>query len=134
MSRPPVKRMEADLFLAIGAILAALGVALGAFGAHLMSQSFSDSDKEVWRTATSYQMYHALALIVTARLLSRHPTRYFRVACGSFVIGILLFSGSLYTIALTDQPGAGIITPLGGLAFLAGWIALAVGIFHTDIP
>ena len=132
MSRSPIKRKEGDLFFATGAILAGLGVAFGAFGTHLLSQSFTDTEKEVWRTATNYQLYHALAVIVVARLLSHHPTRFFRVACGCFVLGILLFSGSLYAIALSGQASVGLITPLGGIAFLAGWISLAIGIFRTD--
>lgn len=132
MSRSPIKRKEGDLFFATGAVLAGLGVAAGAFGTHLLSQSFSETEKEVWRTATNYQLYHALAVIVVARLLSHHPTRFFRAACGFFVLGILLFSGSLYAIALSGQPSVGLITPLGGIAFLAGWISLAVGIFRTD--
>jgi uncharacterized membrane protein YgdD (TMEM256/DUF423 family) len=132
MSRSPIKRKEGDLFFATGAILAGLGVAFGAFGTHLLSQSFTDTEKEVWRTATNYQLYHALAVIVVARLLSHHPTRFFRAACGCFVLGILLFSGSLYAIALSGQASVGLITPLGGIAFLAGWIFLAIGIFRTD--
>jgi uncharacterized membrane protein YgdD (TMEM256/DUF423 family) len=132
MSRSPIKRKEGDLFFATGAVLAGLGVIAGAFGTHLLRQSLSDSEKEVWRTATNYQLYHALAVIVVARLLSHHPTRFFRAACGFFVLGILLFSGSLYAIALSGQPSVGLITPLGGIAFLAGWISLAVGIFRTD--
>jgi uncharacterized membrane protein YgdD (TMEM256/DUF423 family) len=132
MSRSPIKRKEGDLFFATGAVLAGLGVIAGAFGTHLLSQSLSDTEKEVWRTATNYQLYHALAVIVVARLLAHHPTRFFRAACGCFVLGILLFSGSLYAIALSGQPSMGLITPLGGIAFLAGWISLAVGIFRTD--
>ena len=88
----------------------------------------------MWRTAASYQMYHALALIVAARLLARHPIRLFRAACGLFILGIVLFSGSLYAVALTGEPALGIITPFGGLAFLAGWGCLAVGIFRSDRP
>lgn len=133
MPRPPV-RLEGEVLLAAGAVLAGLAVAAGALGGHLLRNSFTDAESGLWRTAATYQMYHALGLLVVARLLTRHPSRLFRAACGLFILGILLFSGSLYLIALTGVPGVGIITPFGGLAFLAGWICLAVGIFRTDRP
>ncbi len=132
MSRAPGARIEADVLLATGAVLAGLGVAAGALGAHLLRDSFTETEKDVWRTAANYQMYHALALIVVARILTHHPSRFFRATCGLFLLGIVLFSGSLYGIALTGQPGIGIITPFGGLAFLAGWVSLAVGVFRAE--
>lgn len=133
-SRPRSERSEGEYFLAAGAVLAGLGVAAGAFGAHLLKGRLDADDLEVWKTASSYQMYHALALIVSARLLARHPTRLFRIACGLFLTGIVLFSGSLYLIALTDQDSIGLITPMGGAAFLAAWACLAVGALRTGRP
>lgn len=134
MSRPPLKRMEGDLLVAAGAVLAGLGVTAGSLGTHLLKDGFTAYDNDIWRTAANYQMYHALALVVTARVLARHPTRFFRAACGLFILGIALFSGSLYAIALTGEKGFGILTPLGGIAFLAAWGCLAVGIFRSDRP
>lgn len=134
MSRPPVQRLEGDLLLAAGAVLAGLGVAAGALGSHLLKDGFTAYENDIWRTASNYQMYHALALVVVARLLTRYPTRLFRAACGLFILGIALFSGSLYAIALTGERGFGLLTPFGGLAFLSAWGCLTVGIFRTDRP
>ena len=133
MSRP-IERFEGDVLLAAGAVLAGLGVALGALGGHLLKDSFTPAEIELWRTAASYHMYHALGLIVVARLLSRHPSKFFRATCGLFILGIVLFSGSLYGIALTGEAGLGVIAPIGGLAFLAGWTCLAIGIVRDDRP
>lgn len=134
MSRPPVQRLEGDLLLAAGAVLAGLGVAAGALGSHLLKDGFTAYENDIWRTASNYQMYHALALVVVARLLTRHPTRLFRASCGLFILGIALFSGSLYAVALTGERGFGFLTPFGGLAFLGAWGCLTVGIFRTDRP
>ncbi|HEU5220293.1 MAG TPA: DUF423 domain-containing protein [Gemmatimonadales bacterium] len=123
-----------EFLIAAGALLAGLGVAAGAFGAHYLKGSLNSDQLDIWHTAANYQMYHALALIVAARLLSRHPTRLLRAACGLFLAGILLFSGSLYLLALTDASILGVITPLGGLAFLAAWGCLAVGIVRDTLP
>ena len=127
-------RSGGEYVLATGAVLAGLGVAAGAFGAHLLKGQLDGGELEIWRTAASYQMYHALALIVAARLLARYPSRLFRVTCGLFIAGIVIFSGSLYLLALTDESAFGMITPLGGAAFLAGWGCLAVGIVRTGRP
>lgn len=121
------ERAEGVTLLVAGAVLAGLGVAAGAFGAHLLTGRLDADQLDIWRTASSYQMYHALALIVAARFLARHPTRLLRASCGLFIVGILLFSGSLYLLVLTGQSALGAITPLGGLAFLAAWGAFAVG-------
>jgi uncharacterized membrane protein YgdD (TMEM256/DUF423 family) len=79
----------------------------------------------VFETAVRYQMYHALALFVVSGMLKHVPERGLRVAGWCFVAGIVLFSGSLYVVALTSTRWVGAITPLGGVAFLAGWMALA---------
>jgi uncharacterized membrane protein YgdD (TMEM256/DUF423 family) len=129
--QPRIGKTGGEQLLAAGAVLAGLGVAAGAFGAHLLKGRLGPENLDVWRTAASYQMYHALALIVVARLLTRHPTRLFRFTCGLFLTGIVLFSGSLYLLALTSQSAVGMITPLGGAAFLGGWGCLAVGIVQT---
>lgn len=130
--RTKAEQSGGEYFLATGAVLAGLGVAAGAFGTHLLKSQYGAEELEIWRTAASYQMYHALALIVAARLYARHPSRLLRVTCGLFIAGIALFSGSLYLLALTGQSPLGLITPLGGAAFLAGWGCLAVGIVRPS--
>lgn len=111
------------IFLAIASIFGGLSVAAGAFAAHALSERLSERSLEIFQTAARYQMYHALALILVALLINRaefsQPTL---VAAGwSFIIGILIFSGSLYVLSLTNVKVLGAITPLGGAAFIAGW-------------
>lgn len=108
--------------LVLGALFALLGVMTGAFGAHGLQGVISDRGLEVYQTAVTYQMTHAIALILIALLsgfgLSR---RLLKLAAGFHFVGILLFSGSLYTLALTDIRWIGPITPMGGLCFIIGW-------------
>ncbi|MGQ0703073.1 MAG: DUF423 domain-containing protein [Gemmatimonadales bacterium] len=111
----------------VGAILAAVAVAAGAFGAHALRGALSPDALASWETAARYQMYHALALILVGILAARRPTQTLRVAGWLFVSGVVLFSGSLYSLALTGQLWFGAITPLGGAAFIAGWVCLAAG-------
>ena len=132
MSRMPAGRPSGVGFLATGAVLAGLGVAAGSLGAHVLKDGFSARDSEIWDTAANYQMYHALSLVVVARLLSRHPIRLFTAACGLFTLGILLFSGSLYGLAITGAKSFGLMTPLGGIFLLGGWGCLAVGIVRSN--
>lgn len=126
-----VDSVEGEMVLATGAVLAGLGVAAGAFGAHLLKDTLTPADLEIWRSAASYQMYHALALLVVGRLLTRHPSRLLRGSCWLFILGILLFSGSLYLLAISGRPEIGAVTPFGGVAFLGGWVCLAVGVART---
>ena len=107
-----------------GALFAALAVGLGAFGAHAMKAHYDEAALRVFETGVRYQMFHALALIACGALARQGlPTR---LASWLFGAGILLFSGSLYGLVITDASWLGPITPLGGTAFLAGWIALAI--------
>ena len=112
-------------FVAIGSILGFLGVAGGAFGAHALRARLSPDMLEVFETAARYQMYHALALVAAAWVASRWPGGAAHAAGWLFVAGTVLFSGSLYVLALTGVRWLGAVTPIGGLAFLAGWAALA---------
>jgi uncharacterized membrane protein YgdD (TMEM256/DUF423 family) len=112
-------------FTLIGAVFAALSVAAGAFGAHSLKAIVPAEMLTVFETAARYQMYHALALLIVGGMASHVPERDIRIAGWCFVNGIVLFSGSLYIVALTGTRWVGAITPLGGAAFLAGWIALA---------
>jgi uncharacterized membrane protein YgdD (TMEM256/DUF423 family) len=109
----------------LGAVFAGLSVAAGAFGAHSLKGIISVDMLMAFETAVRYQMYHAFALLVVSSMLTHVPERNLRVVGWCFVAGIILFSGSLYVVALTSTRWAGAITPLGGVAFLAGWITLA---------
>ena len=112
-------------FVALGAISALLAVAAGAFGAHALRARLVPDMQAVFETAARYHMYHALALFVAGWAFTRWPGGPVIAAGWLFVAGTVLFSGSLYLLALTGQRWLGAITPLGGLAFLAGWICLA---------
>lgn len=116
-----------NLFTFLGAIGALLGVALGAFGAHTLKQTLSVDMLAVFETGVRYQMYHAFALFVTAWATERYHHPIFTAAGWVFVLGIVLFSGSLYLLALADVRGLGFVTPVGGAAFLVGWVLLAIG-------
>ena len=109
----------------LSAVLAGLSVAAGAFGAHSLKGIISADMLVVFETAVRYQMYHALALLIVSGMPSDFPERGLRAAGWCFVAGIILFSGSLYVVALTSIRWMGAITPLGGIAFLAGWVTLA---------
>lgn len=112
--------------LAAGALSAAMSVAAGAFGAHALRARLSPELLAVFETGARYQMYHALGLGLAAWAASRFPGAAAAWAGGLFLAGTLLFSGSLYALALTGVRGLGAVTPFGGVAFLAGWIALAL--------
>ncbi len=113
-------------FLTLGALSAFIAVAAGAFGAHALRARLDPGMLAAFETGARYQMYHALALLVVAWASERWPGRLTAAAGWSFVTGTLLFSGSLYAMALTGQRALGAITPLGGVAFLAGWLCLAL--------
>jgi len=117
--------MDERTFFRLGAVFAFLGVGLGAFGAHVLRNSLSPADMATFETGIRYQVYHALGLMVVARAVARWPRASVRAAGWLFVVGILLFSGSLYMLVLAGQPAVGVVTPLGGLCFLAGWGLLA---------
>jgi uncharacterized membrane protein YgdD (TMEM256/DUF423 family) len=123
-----IERMD-KTFMFAGALLGGVGVALGAFGAHGLRGRLSPEMLAVFETGVRYHMYHALALLATSALLPRVDGRAVVIAGWSFIAGIVLFSGSLYTLALSGITTLGAITPLGGLAFIVGWISLAVAAF-----
>jgi uncharacterized membrane protein YgdD (TMEM256/DUF423 family) len=110
--------------VALGAINAALAVAAGAFAAHGLRGRLEPRALEIFETASRYQMYHALAMIL-AGLLAARGIAGAATAGWIFQIGIAIFSGTLYALAVTDVKVLGAITPLGGLALLAGWLWLA---------
>lgn len=114
------------LFFSLGSASAFLAVAAGAFGAHGLRARLSPDLLAVFETAARYQMYHALALLAAAWAASRWPGALPQWAGWLFVAGTVLFSGSLYLLALSGVRWLGAITPLGGAAFLAGWVCLGL--------
>lgn len=119
------------IFLVVAAILGGLSVAGGAFASHALKEKLSERALEIFETGARYQMYHALALLLVALLLTRtEPLSVTLIASGvAFILGVVLFSGSLYALSLTGIKLLGAITPLGGVAFLVGWGCLAVAAF-----
>ena len=109
------------LFLISGSLFGLLSVALGAFGAHGLKNMLDDYGQEIWQKAFLYQMFHAIALLLTGVMQHLFKGINFTVSGYAFIIGIILFSGSLYILALTQIKILGAVTPLGGLAFLFGW-------------
>ncbi len=119
------------LFLLLGSLLAGLAVALGAFGAHALRDRLGADLLNTFETAVRYQMYHALAMLAVGLIISRFPSSLFIPASGwLFLAGIILFSGSLYLLCFTGIRWLGAITPLGGVAFILGWLALAWGVWR----
>ncbi len=117
------------IFFIIGCASGALAVVAGAFGGHLLEQQLEADQLEVFRTGVRYHLVHALALLATAWAQSRWPGLMVQSAGWCFVGGILLFSGSLYVLSLTGLRWLGMITPAGGLAFIAGWGLLGIGVY-----
>jgi len=111
-------------FLALGSLSAGIAVAAGAFGAHALRARLSPADLATFETAARYQMYHALALLAVAWVVQQWPGALPRTAGWLFVAGTVIFSGSLYTLVLSGQRWLGAVTPIGGVAFLAGWACL----------
>jgi uncharacterized membrane protein YgdD (TMEM256/DUF423 family) len=113
-------------FLLIGSLAGFLAVALGAFGAHGLRSRLTPDMLAVFETGVRYHMYHALAIILVGLIMGRMDGWLIRMAGWAFTIGLFLFPGSLYLLALTGVTVLGAITPLGGVAFLIGWACLAV--------
>ncbi len=121
------------IFLALASVLGGISVIFGAFASHALKDRLSDRALEIWETGTKYQMYHALALILIALLITRLPASTSLLVAGyAFIAGILLFSGSLYALSLSGIKWLGAITPLGGVAFIIGWICLAVAAWGIE--
>ncbi|HLU69285.1 MAG TPA: DUF423 domain-containing protein [Fibrobacteria bacterium] len=112
-------------YIRIGSLLAFLGVALGAFGAHALRERLSPAMLQVWNTAVLYHLLHAVALFALG-LYARTSGADVKVGGTLLTAGVLVFSGSLYALALTGIKPLGAITPVGGLLFLAGWLWIAV--------
>ncbi len=124
-------------FLQIAATLGALAVALGAFGAHALKRHVSEAAVNIFETGVRYQFYHVFALALVAIVYREASNKYMVWSGNLFIAGILLFSGSLYLLTYikgTEKQGldwVGAITPLGGLAFIAGWVCLLIGLYRS---
>ncbi len=133
--------MNPKLIAIVGALLAAAGVGLGAFGAHGLENFLREIGRDAdlakrlawFETGVKYQLYHALGLVAVAALAATLPGGGFRAATIGFVVGVVLFSGSLYAMTFLGDEWRklGMITPLGGLAFIVGWIAVAVAAWKS---
>lgn len=117
-------------FAVAGSLSALIAVAAGAFGAHGLRQRLPGDLLAVFETGARYQMYHALALLFVAWAVTHWPSMPVRVAGWLFIGGTVVFSGSLYLLALTGTRWWGAVTPIGGVLFLAGWLSLAIGIWR----
>ncbi|MCW3089628.1 MAG: hypothetical protein JWP81_697 [Ferruginibacter sp.] len=123
-------------FLKTAALLGALAVAAGAFGAHALKQVLSEKYLAIFETAVRYQFYHVFALLAVGILFREFPNNYMLWSGRLFCFGILIFSGSLYLLTAFEAMGQqnfkwlGAITPIGGLCLIAGWVLMAIGIFN----
>lgn len=115
------------MWIVLGAASAFLSVAAGAFGAHALKARLSADLLTIFETGARYHMYHSLGLIAVGLVAQARPSPLLNGAGWAMLAGILLFSGSLYALALTGVRALGAITPLGGLGFLVGWVLLALG-------
>lgn len=117
------------LFFVLGSIAAFSGVALGAFAVHALKGSLALELLAAFETGVRYQLYHALALLAVAWACTRWPGRVLSIGGGLLFAGTILFSGSLYALSLSGMRGLGMITPVGGLLLLAGWLCVAWGVW-----
>jgi uncharacterized membrane protein YgdD (TMEM256/DUF423 family) len=119
------------LFFALGAASAFIGVAAGAFGAHGLKGRLTPEMLAVFETGARYQLYHAFGLLACAWAVTRWPGALSVASGWLFVLGTVVFCGALYALALTGMRGLGAVAPLGGLAFLAGWLCLTVAAIRS---
>ena len=125
--------MTPRVFVGLGAIIAAVGVAAGAFGAHALADSVTPERIDVFETAARYHQVHALAIIAVGLIAANWPSSRVNAAGYLFLAGVVLFSGSLYVLVLTDTAWLGAVTPLGGVALIAGWCFLAWGAWQGTV-
>jgi len=121
--------MSAKTILIIAGVFGVLSVAIGAFGAHGLGATLTTNNRlDTFETAVKYQFYHTLALFLLGILMINMQSNYLNYAAISFILGMVIFSGSLYTLSLTNMTWLGAITPIGGLGFILGWIFLIFGV------
>lgn len=123
------EKMKNQQILLAGAVFMALGVLFGAFGAHALKKILSPDMLVVYNTGVEYQFYHALGLLLVGLLGFRIESKWLNWAGIFLVFGILIFSGSLYALSISGTRILGAITPIGGLAFVAGWVCLAIAVW-----
>jgi uncharacterized membrane protein YgdD (TMEM256/DUF423 family) len=124
--------MKPKSLLITGSILLALAVAFGAFGAHIVQDMLTPDRFEVYKTGVEYHFYHALGLLILGAVsMQLDESKWLKWSGYSLLAGIVIFSGSLYFLTLTDTGWLGMITPLGGFAFILGWVFFAIGIMRT---
>ncbi len=122
---------SARMFLVLGTLNAALAVALGAFGAHVLTARLAPELLAVFQTGVQYHIYHALGLVLVGLVAGRRPASSWpQLAGGAMIAGIVLFSGSLYALALTGLREFGTVAPFGGAAFIVAWILFAVAVLR----
>ncbi|MGJ3248397.1 MAG: DUF423 domain-containing protein [Elainellaceae cyanobacterium] len=116
------------IFLAIAAVFGGLSVAVGAFATHALRDTLSDRSLAIFETGARYQMYHAIALLFVALLLSRAESAQALITASgvAFIVGVVIFSGSLYALSILGIKWLGAIAPLGGLSLIVGWGCLAI--------
>jgi len=118
------------LFFVVGSLFGFLGVVLGAFGAHALKGHLGADQLMVFEVGVRYQMYHAFALLAAAWAHKKWPGIILRASGWLFIVGTVLFSGSLYALSLSGVRWLGVITPFGGLAFVAGWLCMAWSVWR----
>jgi len=124
--------MSQKTILITGILLGALAVMIGAFGAHGLEKTLTANGRTAtFETGVKYHMYHVFALLATGIFLFHVQSKYIHLAGLFFLIGILIFSGSLYILSLTNMKWLGAITPIGGLFLIAGWLSLGHGLFYS---
>ena len=120
--------MKNTFYIKLAAVLGGLAVAIGAFGAHGLEATLVEHGRvDTFETAVKYHFYHALAILLTGVLVAIRNEKMYRYGANAFFLGIMIFSGSLYTLSLTNMSWLGAVTPLGGLAFIIGWVLLFIG-------
>ncbi len=134
--------MKPTTWIACGAVLAGLAVAGGAFGAHVLTGKLKNDTSlsadeashrlDIFETAARYQMYHALAMLLVGLVGTRHPSTSLTVAGCCFFLGVMIFSGCLYALALGGPKVLGAIVPIGGVGFIAGWVCLAMAALRAE--
>ena len=123
-----------SFFIVIACLLGLVAVALGAFGAHALPSSISESRTATWATAVDYHMFHVLAMLALAAVFRGAQSPWVVRAKISFVIGICLFSGSLYALVIFDVPALGAVTPFGGFCYMLGWFFAGLAAFTSHDP
>ncbi len=124
--------MNMSAAVSLGAVVVLVSIALGAFGAHALEPKLDARAIQSWHTAARYQTWHGLALIITAMVSERWPGRLTRLASVAFIVGLVLFCGSLYALALGSPRAFGAVAPIGGLSLMLGWGALALSPWRSS--